>query len=152
MEQIENLMHQLQTYIPKHGLLNPKVSKGTVGWHIEHSLLTIRKIIAGVKASDPTGYKSSFNLKRFYVLNTGLIPRGKIQSPKVVTTEGELDAVSLKQSLLTTQNSLLEITGITENQFFYHPVLGQLNKKPTIKFLAVHTSHHLKIIKEIVGT
>ena len=36
------------------------------------------------------------------------------------------------------------------NAYFRHLIFGYLNKKRTIRFLQIHTAHHLKIIKDIL--
>lgn len=50
-------------------------------------------------------------------------------------------------------NSIYEqskkIEHFDKNAFFEHPLFGVLNKKDTMKFLKMHTTHHLKIIQDI---
>ena len=36
------------------------------------------------------------------------------------------------------------------NAYFRHLIFGNLNKKRTIRFLQIHTAHHLKIIQDIL--
>ncbi len=48
MQQLEKLIRQLESYIPTHEQLNTAVSASGVGWHIEHSLITIQRIIRAV--------------------------------------------------------------------------------------------------------
>lgn len=42
------------------------------------------------------------------------------------------------------------LASLDENQFFTHTLFKQLNKKQTLKFLGLHTNHHLKIVKDIL--
>jgi len=150
MKSLNEQIDLLESFIPKYADLAPSTSKASVGWHIEHSLLTIQKIIQRVKASDAAEYKSSYKFGRIIVLGFRMIPRGRAQSPKVVVPEGLIDAASLKISIYKTRQLLPELETLTKNQHFSHPVLGVLNKKPMKKFLRVHTAHHLKIIKDII--
>ena len=53
------------------------------------------------------------------------------------------------QLRLVTKN-LESFNDLEKNSFFIHPLFKQLNKKQTIKFLKLHTNHHLKIIKDIL--
>ena len=89
-------------------------------------------------------------MSKFFVLTFNFIPRGSVKAPKVVLPDDNIDVALLNESISKTKQLLGSIDAITDDQYFVHPVFGQLNKKPTIKFLKVHTKHHLKIIKEIV--
>jgi hypothetical protein len=81
---------------------------------------------------------------------TKTIPRGKAQAPKVVIPVEEITVDSLQESLKNTHQAITYLKDCEENQYFMHPFFGQLNKKQTIKFLAIHTEHHLKIIRDIL--
>jgi hypothetical protein len=37
-----------------------------------------------------------------------------------------------------------------QEQYFHHPFFGHLKLNKTIKFLEIHTNHHLQIIHEII--
>ena len=150
MHGLEKQLRELEAYIPRHSEVRTAASTGSVGWHIEHSLITIRRIINAVKVSDASDYKGSFNLKRFIVLTFNTIPRGSVKAPSVVQPGADIDEATLKESYRKTLLVLSEFDGLGPNQHFPHPVFGQLNKKPTARFLYVHTAHHLKIIRDIL--
>ena len=76
MNRLNNLIAGLENYVTKQDLINTTISKSAVGWHIEHSLLTIEQIIGAIKRSDPALYKWKFNFKRALVLTINKIPRG----------------------------------------------------------------------------
>ena len=150
MKNLDAILPELASYIADHNQSNQAISQVDVGWHIEHSLLVIKQITATVAQSEPKLYKSKFNLKRFIVFLTKTIPRGKAKAPKVVIPSEEITVDSLQESLKNTYQAIAYLKDCQEKQYFMHPFFGQLNKKQTIKFLAIHTEHHLKIIRDIL--
>ena len=150
MKNLDAILPELASYIADHNQSNQAISQVDVGWHIEHSLLVIKQITATVAQSEPKLYKSKFNLKRFIVFLTKTIPRGKAKAPKVVIPSEEITVDSLQESLKNTYQAIAYLKDCQEKQYFMHPFFGQLNKKQTIKFLAIHTDHHLKIIRDIL--
>ena len=150
MKNIDAIMPELANYIADYNQSNKAISEVSVGWHIEHSLLVIKQITATLAQSEPKLYKSKFNVKRFVVFLTKTIPRGKAKAPKVVIPVDEITIEILQESLKNTYQAIAYLKDCQENQYFMHPFFGQLNKKQTIKFLAIHTEHHLKIIRDIL--
>ena len=78
------LLQELETKIPLQNILQSSVSASSIGWHIEHVLLTINKIVESTNASDSNNYKFTFKPIKYIVFLTGKIPRGKAKIPKVV--------------------------------------------------------------------
>ena len=150
MKNIDAIMPELANCIAHHNQFNQAISEVSVGWHLEHSLLVIKQITATVAQSEPKLYRSKFNVKRFIVFLTKTIPRGKAKAPKVVIPSEEITVDSLQESLKNTYQAIAYLKDCQEKQYFMHPFFGQLNKKQTIKFLAIHTEHHLKIIRDIL--
>jgi hypothetical protein len=150
MKNIDAMMPELASFIANHNQSNQAISEVSVGWHIEHSLLVIKQITATVAQSEPKLFKRKFNMSRFFVFLTKTIPRGKAKAPKVVIPSDHITAESLQESLKNTYQAITYLKNCEELQYFMHPFFGQLNKKQTIKFLAIHTDHHLKIIRDIL--
>jgi hypothetical protein len=150
MKNLDALVPELANYIPNFNQSNKSISEVTVGWHIEHCLLVIKQITSTVAQSEPKLYKSKFNMSRFFVFLSKTIPRGKAKAPKVVIPTEEITLDTLKASLANTYQAITYLKDCEEKQYFMHPFFGQLNKKQTIKFLAIHTEHHLKIIRDIL--
>jgi hypothetical protein len=150
MKNLDAILPELANYIADHKQSNKAISEVAVGWHLEHSLLVIKQITATVAQSEPKLYKSKFNVKRFVVFLTKTIPRGKANAPKVVIPTEEITVDSLQESLKNTYQAITYLKDCEEKQYFMHPFFGQLNKKQTIKFLAIHTEHHLKIVRDIL--
>ncbi len=150
MKNLDALVPELANYIPNFNQSNKSISEVTVGWHIEHCLLVIKQITSTVAQSEPKLYKSKFNMPRFFVFLSKTIPRGKAKAPKVVIPTEEITLDTLQASLTNTYQAITYLKDCEEHQYFMHPFFGQLNKKQTIKFLAIHTEHHLKIIRDIL--
>ena len=150
MKNLDAIVPELATFIPNYNQSNRAISEVAVGWHIEHCLLVIKQITATVAQSDPKLYKSKFNIKRFFVFLSKTIPRGKAKAPKVVIPADEITIETLQESLKNTYQAIAYLKDCQERQYFMHPFFGQLNKKQTIKLLAIHTQHHLKIIRDIL--
>ena len=150
MKNLDAIVPELATYIPNHNQSNKAISEVSVGWHIEHSLLVIKQITSTVAQSEPKLYKYKFNISRFFVFLSKTIPRGKAKAPKVVIPVEEITIETLQESLKNTYQAIAYLKDCQERQYFMHPFFGQLNKKQTIKLLAIHTQHHLKIIRDIL--
>ncbi|MDH4403809.1 MAG: DUF1569 domain-containing protein [Flavobacterium sp.] len=150
MKNLETLLNQLESRIPLYAKENLTISKSNIGWHMEHSLLVINGITKALLKSDPKEYQWKFNFIKILVLNRGKIPRGKVKAPEVVVPNKTIEEATLLTHITQTRNSLLELESISNNHYFEHPLLGKLKKKDTIRFLEIHTNHHLKIIEDII--
>lgn len=151
MNELQELLNHLESNIPQQTIINPAVSASPVGWHIEHILLTINLIIEALKISNSANYKRRFSIMRILVFTLNKIPRGKARAPRVVQPKVDFNLETLKQHLELVKNKLDELSSIDPNQYFEHPYFGHLKLKPTIKFLGIHTRHHLHIINDIIG-
>ena len=150
MNTITSILTVLASKFDDYNRMKTVVSKSSVGWHLEHSLKTIDQIITACKNSDPSVYQWNFKLNRFLILDVlHKIPRGKARAPKVVQPEGEISKESLQLHFEKVCQNLENWEDMNENCYLLHPYFGNLNKKTTEKFLALHTNHHLKIIEDI---
>ena len=80
----------------------------------------------------------------------GVIPRGKVGAPKLVTP-GEITQETLQAHIALCRQRLVELEQVGEGHYFTHPFFGDLKKRETIPFLFIHTEHHLKIIREMLA-
>jgi hypothetical protein len=152
MKNFEKLLDQLESRIPLFTKENFGISKSNVGWHIEHSLLTIIGVTKVVLRSNPKNYKWKFKLSRLLIFAFGKISRGKAKAPDVVVPKNEITENQLLSNIELTRKLILELKSISNNHYFEHPYLGKLKKKDTIRFLEIHTNHHLKIIDDILNS
>ena len=150
MKNLETLLNQLESRIPLFEMENIAISKSNVGWHIEHSLLTLNGVTKVLLQSNPKDYQWRFNFIRILVLKRGKIPRGKAKAPKVVVPQTTIDKATLITHIKESRNSLLELKTISKDHYFEHPFFGKIKRNDTIRFLEIHTNHHLKIIEDII--
>jgi hypothetical protein len=148
--ELKNCITQLELGIPQFEKQNLSVSYSNVGWHIEHSLMVFNSIIETTSKSNPKDYKWSFNLKRMVIFAKEKIPRGIAKAPRSVLPKMDYTRESLLNHLEKAKVKLEELIKMDHQLFFNHPGFGNLRLKQTIKFLAIHTKHHLDIIKEIL--
>ena len=151
-EKLTQLVLQLENQIPHASFSNPAISASTVGWQIEHSLLSVNLITERLKKSNPKEYVWKFNIGRYMIFTTQKIPRGRAQAPDVVQPKADFNTDSLKAAIERAKESIKELNTLDSNQYFEHPYFGKLNLKPAIQFLQIHTQHHLAIINDIIKT
>jgi hypothetical protein len=147
---LKNLLHQLEDNIPKQELINPAVSASSIGWHIEHALLTLDQIIEAIKRSDPKKYKWKFSFPKLLVYSINRILRGRAKAPGSVQPKNDITIDTLKDHLGITREKVEGLNELEAYKHFEHPFFGKLKLRPAIKFLEIHTRHHLAIIKDIL--
>lgn len=140
----------LQNYIPHYKIENSNISNASVGWQIHHSLLVIESVCKALQKSIPADFKSLFSIYKLLIFTFGKIPRGKRKAPKRVIPLQESNATALNELATTCINLVTDVNELAKNHFFTHPALGNLQVNNAIKFLEIHTNHHLKIIKDIL--
>ena len=150
MKNLEKLLDQFESSITLFANENQEVSKSNVGWHIEHSLLTINGITTVILRSNPKEYQWKFRVGKLLIFILGKIPRGKAKAPQIVFPKTTIDQPSLQEHINKSRNSLKELESVSNNHYFEHPYLGKLKKKETLRFLEIHTTHHWKIIEDII--
>ena len=147
---LNQLIEILDQNIQHYSVVNKKVSSKGVDWHIDHSLRVINGVCYALKNSNPNDYQWKFNFLRTYILCSGVIPRGKGRSPKVVNNESSIQLEELHQQITDAKKHLTEIHKLPKKSNFKHPYFGLLNLRMTKLFLKIHTKHHLKIINDII--
>lgn len=145
-------LQELNEQISNCDFLSESVSSAPVGWHIEHSLLVIDGVIESLSKSDPTQFKSSFNLKKKIIYLLGKFPKGKAKAPKYVRPKEESTSQdALLEHIQQTTRALPSLSELDNKAHFKHPIFGFLALNDAIRFLEMHTEHHLKINREILA-
>ena len=150
MKNLEKLIYNLESKIEFAQKINAEVSKSNVAWQIDHSLKVINGIIYTLKNSNPEDYKWTFNLKRLVIFTTNKIPRGKGKAPKSVQSYEPVSEQQLFEQIEISKKLLQDLKNLDKKNNFKHPYFNVLNLKQSIKFLNIHTNHHIKIIDDIL--
>lgn len=146
----EKQLSELESYIPQLEKTNSKITHSNIGWQIDHSLRVIRGVAKQLEDSNPSEFTSKFNFSKFVVMTTKHIPRGKAKAPKAVQNENPITEETIKEFLEKTKTQISKIEGLDKNSYFPHPYFGNMNKKEAIRFIGIHTEHHLKIIRDML--
>jgi hypothetical protein len=150
MKKILPLVDVLEGKISNYQKVNTAISATSVGWHLQHTLLVLINVTEGIKKSNPQEFKPNFNFARTIVFTLNKIPRGKGKAPKSVQPATEITLESLTNNILLAKQKLLELYSLDKNKHFAHPFFGSVKLSGCIKFLHIHTLHHLKIIEDIL--
>jgi hypothetical protein len=151
MKSLLALINELETKLPFVEQKKETVSQVTVGWHLEHSLLALIKMIRAVEHSSPADYKWKFNLKRSIVLGLGKIPRGKANVPDSVRPAEEINMANIMGLLEKAKQKAASFEQLSQDKFFTHPVFGDVQANQARRVIAIHTNHHIKIINDIIS-
>ena len=150
MSKINKLLDTLEAAVIHHSQYQPTISEGDVGWHIVHSCLVINSVCTAVLTSDPSTFVKKFSLKAYLVLLFNSFPRGKVKAPSFTVPPEQLSSDTILQHIQDARKSVEALTKASQNQYFKHPMFGNINTAGTFKFLSVHTYHHWKIIRDIL--
>ena len=149
---LEEQLAEIESLVHKYDLLNERVSSATIGWHLEHILLVLDRSLYALQTSIVADYKPKTSFKKIIILFTGKIPRGVGKAPKVALPMNEnISPGHLQQKIGALKKQLFASNNLPENHFFPHPYFGDLKLKTAIRFLEIHTLHHLKIVRDIVA-
>lgn len=150
-EVLQAQLEEMESYLKEMDKLNLEVSEAPVGWHLAHNLKVIHSILGSLDESDPEQYRKKFSWMKELVYLTGRIPRGKARSPKKVLPEENISEQELQDQIDIARARIGIIPKLAKNAFFEHPYFGHIKRDETAKFLVIHTGHHLKIIRDILG-
>jgi hypothetical protein len=149
-DRLKKVLAHMEKEIPLCETMAPAVSATPVAWHMHHSLLVINQVCASAKASNPANYKWKFSAIKTLVYSLNRIPRGRVKAPRSVRPDAIIGKEALQQEFKAAYENITSLQTLDPNAFFTHPFFGDLNRKPTIRFLLIHTQHHLRIIDDII--
>jgi hypothetical protein len=141
---------EMAQLLPQYQKANPAISKESIGWHIYHNLKVINGVYQATKASKPENYKWRFNFARLMVFLMGRIPRGKGKAPKQVVPPADIQLADIEQQLAQARQGAADFPKLDPKAYFDHPFFGMLTLKKTLRFLEIHTDHHIKIMRDIL--
>ena len=147
---LNNVLSQIEENIPFKDTENPAISKATVGWHLDHTLKVFNAVCEWTINSNPKDYKWKFNYWRAILFPLGYFPRGKVKAPKYVLPPENIELEDLNTQLLAAKKYVETLKALPKSAYFKHFIFGMLPKKQTLRFLQMHTNHHLKIVKDIL--
>lgn len=148
---LNNLLSQIEQSIPYKDKSNATVSKANVGWQLDHTLKVINRVCGALQQSNPNDYKKDFNAIRSILFTLCYIPRGRAKAPKVVKSPDLILTIDLQAQLNDAKKHINTIELLDKNAHFKHFIFGTLSKTKTLRFLEIHTKHHLKIVHAILS-
>jgi hypothetical protein len=107
-------------------------------------------MITAVEHSDPANFKRSFNFKRTIIFAIGKFPRGKAKAPESVQPPADSDHTALQPLFEKARQKAALLEQLAADKYFTHPVFRDLRKKQAIRVISLHSTHHLRIIADIM--
>lgn len=150
MMRLKKIIQDLETCIEHGDRVNTAISEKGTFWHIDHAMRVIAGGINLLYSSQPGKRWPGLHWGRYYVFMTGKIPRGKEKAPHAVVSKQPLSLETLQKRQKNVRFALKLLEKTKPNQFFVHHALGHLNKRGVIRFLEIHTGHHLTIVQDIL--
>jgi len=143
-------LNEVASYIDLRDTKSLEVSEASVAWHMDHIYLMVNQLHKALKYSDESNYKAESNKIRDYVFTSNTLPRGKVTAPESVRPAENVAINTLQMHYDEALATVEKLPMLAEKKHFNHPILGTMNRDETIKFLMIHTEHHLKIIRDIL--
>lgn len=148
---LDKELTELLSYLPKRDSVQVAVSSVSVAWHIDHTLKVLNAVLNSLEQSTPNNFKANINFLRGVVFMTKNMPRGVGKAPKSVLPPEDIKNEDILAQLQEVKQRFSTINALPKKASFDHPVFGLLKTKKSIKFLDIHTNHHLKIIRDILA-
>jgi hypothetical protein len=141
---------KLEHYLSVKDKRKASISTSDVAWQIDHSLKVVNLVSDTLLKSNPEDYKSNFNKWRLLLFTIGYFPRGKVKAPKFVKPPEIITLEDLNEQIKLAYQNIDKLKSAHKHVHFKHFIFGELHKKRAIRFLQLHTNHHLKIIRDIL--
>lgn len=148
---LHKLLNQIESHLPHANRSNSAVSKSNVAWHLDHALKVVIGISKQLHRSDISDYKPNINMFRTLCFTIGFIPRGRGKSPKIVLPPDIILIDDIMAQIEMARELIERLKPLPKQSNFKHFAFGHLNKSQTLRFIEIHTKHHLKIINDILN-
>ena len=143
-------LQELESQLPQADHLALEVSQVSLGWHLAHSIKVVTGITKSLRESNPAPL-SPTGIPNRRIATLQHLPRGRAQAPKVALPKPEeLETIALTAKFQQAYQALTQLQTLPEQAHFNHPAFGVLYKEDAIKFLTLHTVHHLEITRDIL--
>ena len=150
MKKLYNILDYFESILDKKDVVNNDISSSSVGWHIEHTLVSIDLIIKAIEKTPDAPYKPIHSFSKYFILITGRITRGRAKAPNF-TLPKPFEKNELEIHIKETRERIQSLKNIPSHHYFMHPYFGPMNVFETKRMLYIHSWHHVKIIKDIIG-
>jgi hypothetical protein len=134
---------------------NTAVSGWSILEHLDHLTIVNAAIIGRINAllAEPAAASGGMNDLGVKIFAAGEIPRGLGKSPEFAlpknTSSDDLHACA-EEACDAMRKLKIRLSEIETSQSRgAHPVLGTLTACEWLRFMEIHTQHHLKIVREI---
>lgn len=137
------------------------VSLWSTAQHVEHitrvntaSFHGVRTLIEDKEGNPEILRRGRPSLMLLPILVFGKLPRGKAQAPEAYFPAPDVERQTVRKSLTDSRTAMSWVAqnfhhlGAARGRLA-HPVLGKLNARQWIRFIRIHTEHHLRIIDDI---
>ncbi|WP_164510826.1 DinB family protein [Nonlabens xiamenensis] len=146
---LQRELKDLKNEVLEGNLKVEQVSQQDIYWHIQHSLKVLEGIIQMMTESQPIDYAPRRSILKWIIMTTGWIPRGKGRAPKPTVPKKLMSKEELLKLWNAVDDSVSSLSHLPDDAHFKHPLFGSMKKLKAIKFMGIHTHHHLKIIRDI---
>lgn len=147
---LNNLLSKIEKNIPFKSQKKLTISKSNIGWQLDHALKVINAVSNTLAKTDPKNYRKDFNIIRLLLFPLCYIPRGKGKAPKAALPPDIISTEDLLKQLQDAKTHVGNLNTLHKNTYFKHFIFGILPKAKTLRFLEMHTKHHLKIVNDIL--
>jgi len=132
--------------------VNERVSGWSPAEHIDHLLKVTKSVLDRLPSEEaaPRGINAIGRV----ILALGWIPRGKGRSPKGLTaTRCTVEELQARLARVNAAVDATDVAAIDKSRTpnVPHPRFGGLTPSQALRFITVHTEHHLKIVRDILG-
>lgn len=146
---VESRLNVLEDQLIHADVINTDVSASDVKWHIDHCLRVIIGVSKTLLKSNPQEYKYKFNTLRTFVFLTHWMPRGRAKAPKAILAKEEITYEGILPLFKKARALIKEVQALDFKSNFVHPYFDMLDLSQSLKFMSLHTLHHLRIIRDI---
>ena len=151
IQKIQKQCETIRNAIVTGDTFSPDVSAKSSYWQLDHLLqvcLSISRVMDFPKDPLSTRIKSPY--VRAFVLITTYIPRGGGKAPDIVLPKTDKNQADLLEMLDQWEQKLPKLAQLDPDAGFDHPMFGWFRRDSTLRFIRIHTKHHLKIVHDIL--
>jgi hypothetical protein len=119
-----------------------------------HIIYTDTRSLMAIEKSIHNGLPGRMQLRTWLILSFGKFPPVKIKAPqKIGAMVQKISTEEARNGIIKLRERVLGIIDVVEksspDQKIRHPRLGLLNAKQWLRFIEVHSLHHLKQLQRI---